>query len=249
MLKRGNGGEFMEKDRGGKVIAIVALLVGVVGLTIGFAAFSNTLTIQSSAEVNPDDTALNVDFSNENAVNKVAVSTNGVVPTLSPSNGPAGFTAETATIDNSVDGLPVISNLKATFTEPGQSVTYTFYTKNIGELDAYLKRVTMSNAAGAETFKTCTKVTEGKEAEEIADDALVAAACNGISLTFSLGSETFNTTTQRTSFSTPTAHDLQPTNSEQVTVVISYAAGSSQADGDFTVKFGDIQLLYSSVAS
>ena len=39
----------MERDRSGKVIAIVALLVGVVGLTIGFAAFSNTLTIQSSA--------------------------------------------------------------------------------------------------------------------------------------------------------------------------------------------------------
>ena len=49
----------MEKDRGGRVIAIVALLVGVVGLTIGFAAFTNTLTIQSDASVTPDDSLLN----------------------------------------------------------------------------------------------------------------------------------------------------------------------------------------------
>ena len=35
----------MEKDRGTKVIAIVALIVAVVGLSLGFAAFSSTLTI------------------------------------------------------------------------------------------------------------------------------------------------------------------------------------------------------------
>lgn len=239
----------MEKDRGGKAIAIVALMIGVVGLTIGFAAFSNTLTIKSEALVTPDASLFNVDFSNENAVNKTAVTTGGVVPTLSPSTPVTGFAGETATINNDNASGPIIQNLKATFTSPGQSVTYEFYTKNIGELKAYLNSVNFSNATGAETFKTCAKVTEGKTATEQATDALVTAACEGISLTLTLGSENFTATKARSAFSTATAHDLESTGSEKVTVVISYAANSEQADGDFTVKFGDIQLVYGSVAA
>ena len=45
----------MERNRQTKVIAIVALCVAVVGLTLGFAAFSNTLTISSSATVTPNE--------------------------------------------------------------------------------------------------------------------------------------------------------------------------------------------------
>lgn len=239
----------MEKDRGGKAIAIVALMIGVVGLTIGFAAFSNTLTIKSEALVTPDASLFNVDFSNENAVNKTAVVTGGVTPTLSPSTPVDGFAGETATINNDNASGPIIQNLKATFTSPGQSVTYEFYTKNIGELKAYLNSVNFGNATGAETFKTCAKVTEGKDAAEQATDALVTAACEGISLTLTLGSETIDGTKARSAFGTATAHDLESTASEKVTVVISYAANSEQADGDFTVKFGDIQLVYGSVAA
>lgn len=46
--------------------------------------------------------------------------------------------AETAKIDNSNDST--ISNLSATFTEPGQKVGYHFFARNIGEYDAYLKK-------------------------------------------------------------------------------------------------------------
>lgn len=35
----------MEKNRTGQIIAVFALVVGVVGLSIGFATFSNTLKI------------------------------------------------------------------------------------------------------------------------------------------------------------------------------------------------------------
>ena len=44
----------MEKSRTSKIIAVVALVVAVLGLSLGFAAFSNTLTISSSATVSPD---------------------------------------------------------------------------------------------------------------------------------------------------------------------------------------------------
>ena len=51
----------MEKNRTVQLVAILALVVGVIGLSIGFAAFSNTLKIQSGAEVTPSKDTLNVD--------------------------------------------------------------------------------------------------------------------------------------------------------------------------------------------
>ncbi len=35
----------MEKQRQDKIIALVALIIAIVGLSVGFAAFSNILTI------------------------------------------------------------------------------------------------------------------------------------------------------------------------------------------------------------
>ena len=52
----------MEKNRNAQVIAIVALVVAVLGLSVGFASFSNVLNIQASANVKPDSSTLNVDF-------------------------------------------------------------------------------------------------------------------------------------------------------------------------------------------
>ena len=224
----------MEKDRRARVIAIAALLVGVVGLSLGFAAFSNTLTIKSSAEVVVDQSAFNVDFSKQSA--------SVVDGTLSGTPSPAtnGPTAADATIDNSTAGAPQITGLKATFTEPGQSVTYSFYTKNAGALKAYLTNVNFASPT-----KTCTAKTGTTQ-------SLVDSACAGISLTLTLGSEDFTATTARTSFATATAHDLEKNGEtgdyEAVTVTIAYAANSAQADGDFDVTFGDITLNYSSVA-
>lgn len=226
----------MEKDRRARVVAIAALLVGVVGLSLGFAAFTNTLTIKSSAAVTVDDSALNVDFSSSSAS---VVDGNLNPSTLSPAT--SGPTGATATIDNSAAGAPEVRGLKASFTAPNQSVTYTFYTKNVGALKAYLTNVALNNITGESVAKKCTAKTGTTQ-------SLVDAACNGISLTFTLGSETFDATTARASFGTATAHDLEVNASETVTVVIAYADGAAQADGDFDVAFGDIVLSYSSVA-
>ena len=116
----------MERNRTGQVIAILALVVGVVSLSIGFASFSSVLNIQANANVKPDSSTMNVDFSS--AVDKVEVAE--IVPTTTP----VSLEATNATIDNSSD--PTISNLSATFTEPGQTVTYEFYAFNAGELNA-----------------------------------------------------------------------------------------------------------------
>ena len=242
----------MEKDRGGKVIAIVALLVGVVGLTIGFAAFSNTLTISSQAEYNPDSSVFNVDFSS--ATGSV-VDGNLAPKTLTPAeNGPTGATA---TISNATD--PTITGIKATFTEPGQSVVYEFYTRNIGQLEAFLRSVTFGTASPAagtadgkttvgSGFKTCTQLTKGTPGNP-ATVPTMTAACEDINLTLTLGTEDMTGGKARAAFTTATAHDLAVNAEEKVTLTISYPTGSDQADGDFTVNFGDITFLYASTAT
>lgn len=214
----------MEKNRSGQVIAIIALVVGVVGVSIGFSAFSNALKIQSSATVTPDKDTLNVDFSSSDQ----SVEANEITPVVTGS-----IQATNATINNTSD--PTISNLSATFTEPGQTATYSFYAYNAGELTAYLKSIIYGNATG----ETVTKVCKAKEGTT---DELVQKACNGISLKVKVGSEA-ETASGLGSIS---GHSLAKTKAEAITVTLEYAAGAERADGDFTVSFGDVTLNYSS---
>ena len=211
----------MNENKSYKIITIVALILGIVGVTLGYAAFSSTLTITSAAEVKPDPSTFNVDFSSSNS----AVEANPITPTLSATV--TGFSATNATIDNTSD--PVISNLKATFTEPGQNVKYKFYAYNAGEYIAYLNSIVFSGT------KTCTAKTGTTQ-------SLVDTACNGIHLSVQVGSETAT----ETSVASITGHTLAVNAGEQITVVISYASGSAIADGDFDVTFPNVVLTYAS---
>ena len=215
----------MEKNRSAQVIAIVALVVGVVGLSIGFAAFSSVLNIQTSANVKPDSSTMNVDFSS--AEDKVSIAE--IIPTATPSS----LVTTNAVIDNSGD--PTISNLSAKFTEPGQTVVYKFYAYNAGELNAYLKSIVFGNVAGQNTTKVCTAL-------EGTNDALVQKACEKISVKVKVGNE-LETSTGKASI---TGHTLNKGTGEMVTVTLEYEAGAERADGDFNISFGDITLNYSS---
>ena len=216
----------MEKDRGTKIIAIVALCVAVIGLSVGFAAFSSNLTISSSANVSPESTDFDVNFSTVNTTETAGtvlgvVSHDGIV------------TAGTATIDNSGD--PTITGLQANFTEPGQSVTYSFYTHNAGKYIAYLNSVTYANVTGETESKICT-------AAEGTDATMVANACDDISVTVKVGSDPFIGSQASIS-----DHSLAIDGYEPVEVKIEYAADGARTDGDFSVAFGNISLTYGSV--
>lgn len=215
----------MEKNRNAQVIAIVALVVAVLGLSVGFASFSNVLNIQASANVKPDSDTMNVDFSS--SIDSVTVAE--ITPTATPNS----IVTTNATIDNSAD--PTISNLSATFTEPGQSVIYKFYAYNAGELNAYLKSIVYANAAGSNATKVCT-------AKEGTTDALVQKACENILVKVKVGNE-LETATGKASI---TGHSLAKKTGEMITVTLEYAAGAERTDGDFSVAFGNITLNYSS---
>ncbi len=216
----------MEKNRSGQFIALLALIVAIVGVSVGFAAFSSALSIQSSATVTPDKSTMNVDFSSS--------ATSVVTDAIKATTTPEDLVATDATIDNSAD--PVIKNLRATFKEPGQKAVYSFYAYNAGELVAYLKSIVYGNVASETSNKVC-KANEGTT------DALVQKACEGISLKVKVGTEAETSS----GIASINNHVLAKGNSDPVTVTLEYAANAERADGDFTVSFGDITLNYSSV--
>lgn len=222
----------MEKQKGTNIIALVALVVAVVGVTLGFAAFSNTLEITSSATVTPNESTFNIDFSTVSD----SISTTGM--TINASDGAGGD----ATITNNSDTTASLTNLTTTFSNIGQTVTYNFYALNTGEYDAWLKAINFDNAEGKDSFISC-EANGGTNAE------MVANACETIDVTVKVGADNAVSTT--TTFDVST-HELKVGNSEPIVVTVSYAGdsnklNSARADGPFTVKIGKISLNYGSV--
>lgn len=114
----------MEKERGAKVIAVVALLIAVVGLTIGYAAYASTLTINGSANVDP--ASWDVHFAYKTGDSLTATTTGNAVENTAPT-----LAATT------------ISGFNVTLKAPGDSVAYDFSVKNGGTLDAKLNTFTL----------------------------------------------------------------------------------------------------------
>ena len=222
----------MGKDnRNVKIIAIAALLVAVVGVSIGFAAFSRTLTIAAGASVTPTDD-FDVVFSKSSSS---VVTTGGVDASTKV---PTTLTTSTAVIANDETGGPRISNLHATFTQPNQSATYTFYAFNDSSYTAYLTNFVFTAASPKCTAASGSTVTT----------SLMNTACNDVNIKITVGSGDSNTANVTASKSV-TSHSLAAGAGELITVVISYDQVSNQtlADGAFDVDFGTIQLKYKTV--
>lgn len=232
----------MENNRSYKVVAVVALVFAIFGLSVGFAAFSTALNISSSqSSVRPDETTFNVSFSSSDTT----FAEDDIVGVVSDS---ALMTATNAVIDNSNYKNPVIKNLSAKFTGPGQSVTYTFYSYNRGSYDAYLKSISFLNVEGKTQNKVCAPISSGTEGESVATDSLVQAACEDISIKVDIVGEKNQSATD--SVSSIKSHKLARDSSEKIVVTMTYGGSSDtsvRADGDFTVDFGSIVLNYGSV--
>lgn len=230
----------MEKERNTKIMVMAALIVAILGLSLGFAAFSNTLVIKPQASVNPDSSNFKVHFSKTAAPNFSAADVEPTIP-----NGSTA-TAEDAEIDNTGTN-PIISGLDVTFTQPGQTVSYTFYAYNRGQYTAYLRSLTFENATGGSP-KVCAAGTD--TGGNTTTSSLVTAACNDITLTVTIAGEDPIAIPAATSTisSFTNNHSLAVNASEQITVTISYANNGHYVDGPFTIRFGDIKLTYSTVA-
>lgn len=216
----------MEKNRKSKFLTLAVLLVGVVGLSIGFASFSSNLDIKSSADVKPVDT-FKIVFSSSNTEQLE----DAIVGVVTPSD--EDIDVEDAIINNNGTN-PTIGNLKATFNRPGQSAKYSFYAHNNGEYEAFLNAITFKPVENETATKVCTAAT-GTSTD------LVEAACEGISISVTVGGKTYTASNDDINSVSLGIDKYAP-----IDVIISYASDSKIADGDFEVSFGDITLNYGS---
>lgn len=127
----------MEKDCGAKIIVAIALVVAIVGLTIGYAAYSTTLKITGTANVDP--AKWDVHFANKTGDSLTATIEGKAVETTAP----------TLTATN-------ISGFDVTLKAPGDTVTYNFLVKNTGTIDAILTSFSMGGITCAPTEKSST---------------------------------------------------------------------------------------------
>lgn len=209
----------MEHSRKQKLLVVLALVVAIASLSVGFAAFSTTLNISSSASVTPSSSAFSVKFS----INKDSLMIDEVVA----SNKTEGIISTNGVIDNS--GNPVIRNLSATFTQPGQFVEYTFYIRNEGEYTAYFNTINFIDK------KVCM-------AEIGTSEELVKNACDFINMDVVIGDYSYNTGAPAQG---TTALDVGK--GIEARVRIEYSASGPSVDGAFSITFPSVSIVYSSV--
>lgn len=207
----------MKYDKKKKITIITCLVALVICLGIGFAAFSTTLRINGSAQINPNADNFKIVFASGKSEDTY------LYEEVEATTIPDGLETHDGEIDN--NDVPTISNLHVTFTEDNQSATYDFLVANIGKYDAYLTSVITGS-------KTCTP-------GEGADPTLVREACQDIKLEVTIGSGdnqiVLNNTQEIEN------HILRKGESEPVKVEISYPEGSTLPDGEMEVTFADTQ--------
>ena len=221
----------MEKSRKIKILSIVALVLAITGMSLGFAAFSATLNISSSASVSPNSSNFAIVFSTADDWHDAPDS--GVKFDLT-GTGVGGAIAKTAFLSSYY-----ISGIEANFTNSGQEVNYTFYVHNAGAYDAYLKSINISNASSGNSWKQCSTATTD---DTKATDTLVQSACNGIEMLLEVDGKTYDVNEGDLSGILLEKGGVVPIN-----LIIRYKEGSQLADGPFNVSFGTISFNYSTV--
>jgi len=136
----------MEKERKIKTLSLVALIVAVLGLTVAFAALSQTLTINGSASVN----AAEWDIHFENVV------TNGL-------NG-AVINSEPVVTGTSITGL------NGTITKPNDQIELFFDIKNNGTINAKISSIEISKLCTLQSsVESCDWNNDGTVTQEDID--------------------------------------------------------------------------------
>lgn len=119
----------MEKGRKVKTLSLVALIVSVLGLTVAFAALSQTLTINGTANV--DAASWDIRFESLDGTNKV-------IPVVSRSNG-GTMEGEGYALTLSEDCSALVNLVE--FSRPGDTYTYKFNIANNGTVDASISEI------------------------------------------------------------------------------------------------------------
>ena len=140
-------------------ILLIALCIGVVGLSIGYAALSTQLTITTNK------------FTISAQSWKVAFN-NGTVNAITSSTSNTGFSCGVATVDDSS-----VSIAESVLSKPGDKCTYALTIKNTGSIDARLSNIVSKNPSGVSCTGTGSSFTCGNITYKVGQNLL---ATNGI---------------------------------------------------------------------
>ncbi len=236
----------MERERSGKVIAIATLLVGILGLSLGFAAFSTRLNIASVAEVDVDASVWKVGFSTVNSD-----ITSGTVSgqTNSTANGALGLTQ-----------FVISQATNATLnTTNGSKVEYDFFIVNDGDLDAYLNSVVMGTISCSYNSSATPRTTdEGHTSITAGTGSISDTDCRKLfGATLTIGSSNYTDGQSVTSGFADTNKLAKPSGSPtyvaaKLTIAYkndSLATVTDAPNGDFTVSLSDSVVTYGSTSN
>lgn len=146
----------MERNGNGKIIAIVALFVAVIGLSLGFAAYSSYLRVESTATVQTSTDNWKVGFSVDGTTIQALNSTG----TVTGENQTTDHTTDTGSI--TVSKYTITQNANPVLsTTTGSSVSYTLSVLNKGSIDANLSEVTIPTNPVSCAYATGTQSGTG----------------------------------------------------------------------------------------
>ena len=232
----------------GKIIAIVALVVAVIGLSLGFAAFSTSLQISTAANVSAGSGNWDVGFSVDGT--NIANLTTPTTKNAENSN-PGVLDVTKYTISQNTN-----ATLSTTF---GSEVEYDFYVVNAGSATAYLDAVNFdgvtisctnassSSSTWIEGSSRAGTLSTGGNTSTISD----ADCAKMFGVTLTLHSTAYSSTTTGI-----TGKSISGGSNTPATLTISYlgnSGGTADADtvaatldGDIIVSIGTIAVEYKS---
>ena len=143
----------MGNDNKVKNIILVVLVIGLVGMTIAYAALTQTLYIRDNEVTITTD--WNVHFANTAGHTSAVASSTGGGATTAVVNQQPTLTST------------VISGLRATFRKPGDKVVYQFDIVNEGGIDAKLQSATLTTPTCTSTDQTVSSSTLATFCEKI----------------------------------------------------------------------------------
>ena len=167
----------MERDRGIRTLAIVALCLSVIGLSIGFAAISQDLNLNGTATKKAN--TFKVEFANLISPAVKTPVTGGEVIEVAPAS----------IIDNSTK-----MTFNVSFKLPGDKIVYTFDVVNKGTINANLKSVDLTNLTGAAaddiictwTYSGGTAFNPGTDVLTVDPSIVAGSPVSGFSKTLTL---------------------------------------------------------------
>ncbi|MBP3635261.1 MAG: hypothetical protein J6J17_02215 [Bacilli bacterium] len=193
---------------------LIILAIGIVGMTIAYAALSQTLNITSTAKVKAS--TWDVHFANGGTVGTTGSATVATQPTLANTT---------------------ISGLVVELTKPNDKIQYTFDVYNAGTIDAILSTYTLNSKGNG---ITCTD----SEGSTTSSNATTVCNNLTFTLTYTNNTTAAQTGTVITAGSPVAKNQqLKARQKVNLTLTVSYS-GNSVPSSDITIGGLDASLIY-----